>query len=179
MVQLSMWVAVPSLLVQAGLPRPQHWWVYLPTVLLSFVVMGGLLFPLERRGHLRAALRAAVALVLLVQLGLWLLASHSADAANVPSIRALALLLLLFFCGFNALEASQPSLISRLAEPGVRGAALGVYNTLQSLGLFAGGALGGALLKWGGAPSLFAVTSGLSLLWLLLTWHLQPRPSGP
>ena len=65
-VQLSMWVAVPAMLVQAGLGKDQHWQVYLPAVVLSFVAMGGL-FALERRGHLRAALLGAIGLVLVVQ----------------------------------------------------------------------------------------------------------------
>src|SRR5947208_11085973 len=49
-VQLAMWVAIPALLVEAGLAKEHHWYVYLPTVLASFVVMGVTLFPLERRG---------------------------------------------------------------------------------------------------------------------------------
>lgn len=79
-----------------------------------------------------------------------------------------------FFVGFNALEASQPSLVSRMAPAHLRGAALGAYNTLQSLGLFAGGFLGGALFQWGGMTSLFVVTTLLMLLWLVVTWPLRP-----
>ena len=146
-VQLSMWVAVPALLVQAGLAKDHHWQVYLPAVVLSFAAMGGL-FELERAGKLRAALLGAIALVLLVQVGLGVLAAGKA----APTLWALGLLLFVFFCGFNALEASQPSLVSRMAPAQLRGAALGSYNTLQSLGLFAGGALGGALVKWAGQP---------------------------
>ena len=170
-VQLSMWVAVPAMLVQAGLGRADHWQVYLPAVVLSFVAMG-VLFALERRGHLRAALLGAMALILVVQGGLWLLSA----SGGTPTLWLLALLLFVFFCGFNALEASQPSLVSRMAPPQVRGAALGTYNTLQSLGLFAGGALGGALVKWSGVPTLFAVTAGLCVLWLVLGWGLHPVP---
>ena len=82
--------------------------------------------------------------------------------------------LFVFFCGFNMLEATQPSLVSRMAPANLRGAALGAYNTLQSLGLFAGGALGGALAKWAGAGGLFAATALLALAWLVITWPLQP-----
>ena len=171
-VQLSMWVAVPALLVQAGLLKALHWQVYLPAVLASFVVMGGTLFPLERRGHLRAVLLAAIALLALVQLGFLGVAMASGGAA--PSLWMLGGLLLLFFCSFNVLEASQPSLVSRLAHASNRGAALGLYNTSQSLGLFAGGALGGALLKWGGAQGLFVATTALSLIWLAVAWRLMP-----
>src|SRR3989344_8092443 len=65
-----------------------------------------------------------------------------------------------------------------MAPPQLRGAALGSYNTLQSLGLFAGGALGGALVKWAGAPGLFAATTVLTALWLVLTWPLRPVGRG-
>ena len=172
-VQLSMWVAVPALLVQAGIAKDHHWQVYLPAVVLSFAAMGGL-FALERAGKLRGALLGAIALVLLVQVGLGVLAAGKA----APALWALGLLLFVFFCGFNALEASQPSLVSRMAPAQLRGAALGSYNTLQSLGLFAGGALGGALVKWAGAPGLFAVTAALTALWLVLTWPLRPVGRG-
>ncbi|MGD9774576.1 MFS transporter [Diaphorobacter sp.] len=168
-VQMAMWVAVPAMLVQGGLHKDAHWQVYLPAVVLSFAAMGGV-FALERRGRLRAALLAAIGLVLLVQVGLGLLAASGV----APPLLLLAALLFIFFCGFNALEATQPSLVSRMAPASLRGAALGSYNTLQSLGLFAGGALGGALAKWAGAPGLFMATALLTALWLVLTWPLRP-----
>ena len=167
-VQLAMWMAVPALLTQTGLVAADHWKVYLPAVLGSFVLMGGL-FALERRGYLRAVLRAAVALLLLVQLGFLLTASSD------PTMWPLAVLLFLFFVSFNLLEASQPSLVSRLAPAASRGAALGVYNTLQSLGFFAGGAVGGWLVKWGGTQALFLACGLLVLAWLVLSWQ-QPVP---
>ncbi len=165
-VQLAMWVAIPALLVQAGLPPAQHWGVYLPAVLASFVVMGVTLFPLERRGYLRAVFLGSIALIALVQLGLlW--------AVEAPHIAWLAFMLFLFFCGFNVLEASQPSLASRVAPPHARGAALGVYNTLQSLGFFAGGAAGGWLVKTQGVPALFIACALGMGLWLLLAWPMK------
>jgi MFS family permease len=134
-VQMSMWVAVPAMLVQAGLAKAVHWQVYLPAVVLSFAAMG-LLFSMERKGRLRAALLGAIGLVLVVQIGLGMLAA----SGTIPTVWCMALLMFVFFCGFNALEASQPSLVSRMAPAPLRGTALGAYNTLQSLGLFAGGA---------------------------------------
>jgi MFS family permease len=170
-VQLAMWLAVPGLLVQAGLARDHHWWVYLPAVLGSFVVMGGTLFPLEKRGHLRGLFLGAIALVGLVQLAL--VATVAAASAVVPSVAMLGGLLFVFFCGFNVLEASQPSLVSRLAPPTARGAALGVYNTLQSLGFFVGGAAGGWLLKAAGPQVLYGVCASATLVWLLAAWPMQ------
>lgn len=166
-VQLAMWMAVPSMLVQAGLSRDHHWWVYLPAVLASFVVMGATLFPLEKRGYLRAVFLSAVGLIASVQVGFWAL------PFGAPSQLALGLLLFVFFCGFNVLEASQPSMVSRVAPAHARGAAMGVYNTLQSLGFFAGGALGGYLIKAVGPQGLFAVCAVAMLLWLLVAWPMQ------
>ncbi|HEY8049734.1 MAG TPA: MFS transporter [Ramlibacter sp.] len=168
-VQLAMWVALPELLVQAGLPKQHHWYVYLPTVIASFVVMAATVFPLERRGYLRAAFLSAIGVVALVQAGL-------AWAAHAPGLVGLTVLLFVFFCGFNALEATQPSMASRVAPAHARGAALGVYNTLQSVGFFVGGAVGGALAKDVGYPGLFAACAGLMVLWLVVAWPMKAPP---
>ena len=165
-VQLAMWVAIPGLLVEAGLDKADHWHVYLPAVLASFVVMAFTLFPLERRGYLRAVFLGAVGLVLLVELGLLTVAGR-------PSVPVLAVLLFLFFCGFNVLEASQPSMASRLAPPHTRGTALGVYNTLQSVGFFVGGAVGGWLVKNVGMAGLFTACAALMLVWLVVAWPMR------
>jgi MFS family permease len=165
-VQLAMWVAVPALLVQAGLAKDLHWQVYLPAVLGSFFVMGMTLFRLEKKGYLRAVFLVAVGLIAIVQVGLlWM-------ASGPPGIGALATLLFVFFCGFNVLEASQPSMASRLAPAHSRGAAMGVYNTVQSLGFFAGGLAGGWLVKHLGTQGLFTVCTGAMLLWLVVAWPM-------
>lgn len=171
-VQLAMWVAVPALLVQAGLPKMAHWQVYLPAVLASFGFMGAV-FAMERRGRLRGVFLASIGLILLVQLGLLWVTQMSPSQALWP----LGLLLFVFFCGFNALEATQPSLVSRLAPANARGAALGVYNTLQSLGFFMGGALGGWLAKSWGAQGLFLACGMATLAWLLAAWGMQAPPA--
>lgn len=172
-VQLAMWMAVPALLVQAGLAQAQHWQVYLATLVASFLVMGGVLFRLERRGHLRAVFLFAIGLLVLVQLGFWFSAAHT------PSVYGLSAGLFLFFLGFNTLEASQPSLASRLAPAHARGAALGVYNTLQSVGFFVGGAAGGWLSSRFGAQGLFMACAGLTLAWLLVAWPMRVPAAAP
>ncbi|MDV7396771.1 MFS transporter, partial [Arthrospira platensis SPKY1] len=126
-----------ALLVKAGLEQSGHWKVYLTALVGSFLVMGGVLFRLERRGYLRAVFLIAISLLLLVQGVFWW-----STVTAAPSLTTLAIGLFLFFLGFNTLEASQPSLASRLAPADSRGAALGVYNTSQSIGFFVGGAVG-------------------------------------
>jgi MFS family permease len=173
-VQLAMWVAIPAYLVQAGLGKDDHWQIYLPAVLGSFVLMGGV-FTLERRGYLRAVFLSAIALIALVQVALlWV-------SSGAPSVMCLAWLLFAFFCGFNVLEATQPSLVSRIAPASSRGAAMGVYNTLQSLGFFAGGVMGGQLVKSYGTQGLFLTCAALMVLWLVVAWPMvapkRPAPS--
>jgi MFS family permease len=171
-VQLAMWVAVPALLVKAGLEQSGHWKVYLTALVGAFLVMGGVLFRLERLGYLRAVFLISIALLLLVQGVFWW-----STLSSVPSLTTLAIALFLFFLGFNTLEASQPSLASRLAPPDARGAALGVYNTSQSIGFFVGGAAGGWIVSRAGAEGLFMACATLILLWLVVAWSMRtPAP---
>lgn len=170
-VQLAMWVVVPALLVQAGLDQPDHWKVYLLALVGSFAVMGALLFRLERLGYLRAVFLTAISLLLLVQGVLWWSA-----LSTTPSLTTLTLALFLFFLGFNTLEASQPSLASRLASATTRGAALGVYNTSQSIGFFVGGAVGGWLTTRLGPEGLFMACAILILAWLVVAWSMRAPP---
>jgi len=157
--QAAMWVLIPTALATAGgLPLPQHWMVYLPALLLSFLVMVPAIIHAERHSRLRPIFMAAVFLLLLVQLG-FMTFEHG--------LWTLATLLTLFFIAFNILEAMQPSLISRLAAPESKGKALGVYNTLQSAGLFLGGLSGGVLASSFGTTTLFATCALLIGLWLI------------
>lgn len=166
--QMAMFVVVPGWLVErAGLPLDAHWKLYLPVVLLSFAIMIPPLIQAERRGRLRIVFIGAVAALLVVQLLL---------AAQPTGLVVLAALLLLFFAAFNVLEASLPSLVSRLAPADAKGAALGIYNTTQSLGLFAGGLLGGLVQQQWGASAVFAVCAALSVLWLAVAWGHRSWP---
>ncbi|MDE2263077.1 MAG: MFS transporter, partial [Gammaproteobacteria bacterium] len=84
--------------------------------------------------------------------------------------------LFLFFVGFNLMEALLPSLVSRIAPQSRKGLAMGVYNTAQSLGLFAGGAVGGALAKLWSAEGVFLACAALCLVWLVVAWFVQAPP---
>jgi MFS family permease len=83
-VMLAMWVAVPQMLVEAGLAKEHHWWVYLPAVSLGFLVMGKTLFPLERKGYLRAVFLGAAMVVALVMFSLALVAGGKPDVCAWP-----------------------------------------------------------------------------------------------
>ncbi|MBS0308579.1 MAG: MFS transporter [Proteobacteria bacterium] len=170
--QVAVFVVVPSALVQAlALPVEAHWKIYLPVVLASFVLMLPPIFIGEKLGKAKQVFVAAIALLLLVQIGLWAWLSHAGAAGWL-----LVGLLLAFFVAFNILEASQPSLVSRIAPPQAKGTALGVYNTLQSLGLFCGGAFGGWLKQHAGAAAVFGFVSVLTVLWLIMAASMKNLP---
>src|SRR5699024_4610821 len=87
--------------------------------------------------------------------------------------------LVLFFVAFNVLEALQPSLVSRVAPPAFKGLALGFYNTAQSLGVFAGAALGGVLVTIGGSSMVFWVSSMLAVVWLYTARSFKEKFKSP
>ena len=168
LMQTAMWVLLPAMLVRTGgLPVGEHWKIYLPAVLVSFAVMVPAIIAAEKHGRMKLVFNAAIALLLLVQLGFCFF-GHG--------LYALALWLTLFFVAFNILEATQPSLISRLAPPHAKGAALGVYNTTQSLGQFLGGVLGGALAKHSGAQAVWVAGAVLAIGWLGLGLTMTVPP---
>ena len=166
LIQVAMFVVVPPLFIRlGGLSSAELWKVYLPVIFGSFIFMVPLIFVAEKKRAHRAMLRLAVA-GLVVVFALLPLASQG--------FYLLAAGLTAFFVMFNVLEALQPSLVSRVAPPELKGLALGFYNTAQAAGLFLGGSLGGALVVWGGASAVFWVACALSALWLLVTWGMQP-----
>jgi len=170
--QLAIFVVVPSALVQyVDLPLAAHWKVYLPVVLVSFALMLPPIFIGEKRGKMKQVFLGAIALMVAVQAGLWIFMSRPTMHWSV-----LVLLLFAFFVSFNILEACLPSLVSRIAPPAAKGAALGVYNTLQALGLFCGGLLGGWLQQHIGASSVFAVGAGLTIAWLIIATSMKNLP---
>jgi MFS family permease len=172
LMQIAIFVIVPSALVEyANVPVADHWKIYLPVVLASFVIMLPPIFIGEKQGKVKQVFVGAIMLLLLVQIGLWLFLSQS-----TAHWMFLVLLLLAFFVAFNILEASQPSLVSRIAPPAAKGTALGVYNTMQSLGLFCGGALGGWMKQHVGGSSVFMLGAVLTVAWLIIAANMKNLP---
>lgn len=166
--QVAMFVVVPLALVHdAGIRVQHHWLVYLPVAVGSFIVaIPGIIWA-ESRGYMRAVFIASVALMLLTMLGF-----AFGYTRPVPLITAL----FFFFVAFNVIEALVPSLVSRTAPQARKGLAMGVYNTAQSLGLFAGGALGGWIAEYWTAEGVFLACAALSLVRLFVAFFIQPPP---
>ncbi len=169
-------VVLPQVLIhETGMPLQHQWQLYLPVMLFSVVVMGGVL----RRVR---SVPGSMKLALVCALGLGLaLCGFAAVGESHLWLWAGACL---FFSCFNLLEATLPSLVSRLAPDHMRGAALGAYATCQFLGAFVGGMLGGLGLGRLGAGDVFVLTALLALPWAaLLAWgmrrgDLEPTASG-
>ena len=171
-IQMAMFVVLPhALVVRGALPAPEHWKVYLPAVLASFVVMVPAIIAAEKRDKMRPVFLSAIALAALVQGGLYFLGD---------SLWWLGLWLLLFFVAFNILEATLPSLVSRTAPPAAKGAALGVYNTTQAVGLFIGGAMGGVIAQHFGDNAVFSACALLAVCWMIVAFSMTfPRRAQP
>jgi MFS family permease len=155
---------IPVALVRAGLPVVEHWKIYLPVIVGSFVIGMPLLFYAERRGRMKLVFMGAVALLLAVELAL---------AAGYANLHVVVPLLLAFFVAFNILEASLPSLVSRVAPVAERGTALGVYNTTQALGLAAGGLAGGWIANHFGGAEVFVFGTAVVALWLFVAARMR------
>ena len=160
----AMFIVVPSRLISAGLDLSSHWKLYLPVVLVSFVIMVPPILYVDRRNRPKPVLLLAIALLLAVEVSL--------STLNM-GIAGLAAAMLAFFVAFNILEALLPSLVSRLAPEHGRGRAIGVYNTTQTLGIFFGGLAGGWVAQHFGADRVFATCAALAGLWLAVAGGMR------
>lgn len=157
----ALFVVVPLALQGQGVTVN---FLYLKVLLLAFVAMLPFMYLAERKRRLKAVFIGAVALLLITQLGF---------AAAAQSWHWVAGLFA-FFTAFNLLEATLPSLVSKQAPPGSKGAAMGVYSTCQFLGAALGGSLGGVLYGQLGAGAVFALCGVMCLLWLFVACFMRP-----
>lgn len=165
MALMAVFVVIPVEMSRLGLPVSEHWQVYLPAVILSFAVLMPSISRAERAGKMKTLFLAAVLLLACVFAGF---------AAADDSLAAIGVLLFAFFCGFNILEATLPSFVSRTADASAKGLALGVYNTTQSIGLFVGGALGGWLSQTFGRTGVYAFCLVMTLVWFFIARGMTP-----
>lgn len=168
-VQMAMFVVVPFALKQTGgIDANHHWQVYLPVMIISFLFMVPPIIYGEKKARLKEVFIASVALMLVAQI---------AFVTAIQYFWGIFIVLSVYFVAFNILEASLPSIISKIAPAGSKGTAIGVYNTFQSLGFFVGGAMGGLLSNYFGASAVFMFGAGLIGVWLVLAFRMKPLPA--
>lgn len=170
LVLTASFVAVPLLLRDLGFASAHHWQLYLPVMVLAITLAIPFIIVAEKKRKLKQVLLVAIAALALAELGI---------AELEHSVLTMALLLLLFFTGFNLLEASLPSLVSKFAPADAKGTAMGVYSTSQFIGAFIGGAGGGWVHGHYGLTGVFLFCSGVIALWWLAALGMrQPRYLG-
>ena len=167
--QMAMFIVVPFALKQtSGMSENLHWQIYLPVLVLSFVLMVPAIIYGEKRARLKQVFVAAIAIMLGAQL---------LFASSIQHFWGIIVSLSFYFIAFNVLEASLPSIISKLAPAASKGTAMGVYNTSQSLGVFVGGAMGGYLSHYHGFASVFIFCSVLMALWFIFALSMKAPPA--
>ena len=164
---MALFTSLPFALQDLGLNKAHHWQVYLPATLIGLVLMIPAIIVGETRNKLKQIFLLGIALIFASQLGLLF---------GLHSVWLIGLSLIVYFIGFNILEASQPSLVSKIAPAELKGTAMGVYNTMQSVGLFSGGALGGLLFHHFGFNGVFAFCSVLIGAWFAIA-AVAPAPA--
>jgi len=163
--QISMFMAIPFYLIdQGGIILDKHWLVYLPVLVASFIFLVPMIIYSEKKNKAKEFFIFSITLLFLTQF-LFIYFSNG--------IEEIIIALLLYFIGFNYLEASLPSLISKMAPIQRRGLALGVYNTSQSLGIFFGGSIGGLIANFYGYQGAFLFCSLLILIWFILSISMK------
>ncbi len=163
----ALFIVTPLMLKQSGLAPDSHWQVYLPVVLLSFLLM----LPAVRRSDhggkdKRIFIGAAAGLIV----GYFVLAIAG------QTFWLLCLGLLVFFTTFNILEASLPAWISKLATAENRGTALSVNSIFQFIGPAVGGYGSGWLLDHVGPSAVYIFCAALAILLWLVALPLQSLP---
>ncbi len=149
-----------------GLAASQQWYLYLPSLVASVFIMVPFIILAEKRQRMRQVLLGAIIVIALSEL------------LMLESTRHLAMLLLAliaFFTAFNLMEATLPSLVSKLAPADGKGTAMGLFSSSQFLGIFFGGLGGGWAFGHYGIAGIFMMLSLLCLIWLIIVWNTRPQ----
>lgn len=168
MVLMATYVAFPLMLQdQAGLAAEDHWKFYLPVFIFSVVLMVPFIIVAEAKRRMKPIFVGAIGVLAVAEINLLF---------GGQSVWHLALTMLVFFTAFNLLEASLPSLVSKLSPADRKGTAMGVYSSSQFIGAFIGGAVGGLSYELAGAQGVYLMCSFALLVWLLLAYTMKnPR----
>jgi predicted MFS family arabinose efflux permease len=148
-----------------NLEAARHWHIYLPVFALALLTMVPFVILAEKKRRMKTVFLVFIALVAAADAGFAELGHNFLTVFG---------LLYVFFTGFNLLEATLPSMVSKIAPPDLKGTAMGIYSTAQFLGAFAGGAGGGWIYGHYGIAQVFLYCAGAALLWLIVAAGMRP-----
>ena len=161
----ALFVSIPSMLVSRfELPLADHSWLYLIVMGLAFVGMLPMVIVAEAKGKMKQVVSYAI---LMLAFGTLLMGFSS-------SVSLFAITLWLYFVGFNTLEATLPSLVSKVSPVGYRGTAMGIFSTHQFLGAFVGGIGGGWMLQNYSSQTLFVSVAAIMFVWTFFATRQAP-----
>ncbi len=158
-------VVLPLLIRDAGLIPENHWMIYLPVLITSMAVIVPFVIIAEKKRQMRKVFIGAIVTLVLANVGLFMYSSE---------LLGLIGFLWLFFCGFNLLEATLPSLISKTAPGDLKGTAMGAYSSSQFMGAFVGGVSGGWLYGAFGAEMVFLFCAVATSTWVIVALFMNP-----
>lgn len=158
-------VVLPLLIRDAGLVPEDHWMVYLPILVTSMAFIVPFVIIAEKKRKMKKVFIGAIIILMLANIGLF---KFSYDFIGLVGF------LWLFFCGFNLLEATLPSLISKTAPGDLKGTAMGAYSSSQFMGAFVGGAAGGWLYGEVGAETIFLLCAIATGSWVIVALFMNP-----
>lgn len=162
---MSVFMQVPFVMQRNGLDVAHHWYIYLPVMLVAFGLMVPPIIIAEKKARMKQIFMMAVGLAI---------AGQALLMFAQDSLWGVAIALLVFFTAFNVLEATLPSMISKIAPLAAKGTAMGVYSSVQFLGAFTGAAVGGALMQYVGGNAVFVFAIVLLLVWLIVASGMIP-----
>jgi len=164
----SFFVAFPNRLIGLDIDLAEHSWIYLATMVAAVILMlPMIIFAEKKRQHSRVML-AGVMLIAVVQ--------FSFGMFHFP-LAIVVIAMIVYFTGFNLMEALLPSMISRIAPLSGKGTALGVYSTSQFAGAFLGGPIAGLIMQYKGMDGVYLVGAFMAILWAILLLGLKNPPA--
>jgi len=164
----ALFIAIPILLThEMHLSSFQQIILYLSVLIIAFMFAVPFIIVAEKKRKMKTMFVSAILAIFIVQIGLCIF--HHDVAMTI-------FLLFVFFTAFTLLEATLPSLVSKIAPIQNKGAAMGVYSSSQFFGIFVGGALGGWIFSEAHLAGVFVFCAGVAMVWFWIATSMQKQP---
>lgn len=158
-----LFVQIPLSLVSLGMALDSHWSLYLPVLIVSVVLLAGMMRSSRGKAPKHMLMSAIVMLLI----------AFAMLGSGVLNWWLVVTAMVVFFTGFNYLEANLPALVSSIAPAGQKGTAMGIYASFQFFGAFLGGVVSGSIATAYGAQGAYISGIIVAVLWGLIMMGLR------